>query len=184
LIWDVWDAAGGARPKPSAARLEALWADLGSADARQGFRALRALAATPEPAVALLRDKLSSTPQADPRQLARLIEELDDDSFAVRERATEELERPGCEAEPALRKKLAQRPSPEVRRRIEAILTKLEERAVSGKSLRLLRGLEALEGIGTPEARQALEKLAAGPADAWLTQEAKASLARLARSVR
>jgi hypothetical protein len=43
-----------------------------------------------------------------------------------------------------------------------------------------LRGLEALEGIGTPEARQALEKLAAGPADAWLTQEAKASQRRLA----
>ena len=70
----------------------------------------------------------------------------------------------------------------ETRRRIAAILTKLQ-RAVPGSSLRLLRGLEALEGIGTPEARRALEKLAAGPADAWLTQQAKASLARLAKPV-
>jgi RNA polymerase sigma factor (sigma-70 family) len=184
LIWDLWGAAGGTRPKPSAPLLEALWADLGSADARRGFRALRALAAGSEPAVALLQDKLSSTPQADPRRLARLVEELDDDLVAVRERAEEELERLGCEAEPALHKKLAERPSAEARRRITATLTKLEQGPVSGNSLRLLRGLEALEGIGTPEARQVLEKLAAGPADTWLTQEAKASLARVAKSVR
>jgi RNA polymerase sigma factor (sigma-70 family) len=181
LIWEVWDTAGGARPKPSAPMLEALWADLGSADARRGFRALRALVAAPEPAVALLRGKLWST---DPQRLTRLMQELDDESFDVRERATEELERLGYEAEPALHKKLAERPSAEARRRIAEILTRLEQRAVSGSSLRLLRGLEALEAIGTPEARQALEKLAAGPADAWLTQEAKASLARLAKAVR
>ena len=176
----------GRRCPPEAFRAYAgsAWADLGSADARQGFRALRALAAALEPAVALLRDKLSSTPQADLKRLARLLEELDDDRFAVRERATEELERLGCEAEPALHKKLAERPSAEARRRIAAILTQLEQRAVSGNSLRLLRGLEALVGIGTPEARQALEKLAAGPDDAWLTQQAKASLARLAKPMR
>ena len=183
LIWDMLGAAGGARPKPFAPMREALWADLGSSDARRGFRALRELAAAPEPAVALLRDRLSSSPQADPQRLARLLEELDDQRFAVRKRATEELERLGCEAEPALRKKLAERPSAEALRRITAILTNLEQR-VSGNSLRLLRGLEALEGIGTPEARQALEKLATGPADAWLTQEATASLARLSRSAR
>jgi RNA polymerase sigma factor (sigma-70 family) len=184
LIWDVWNATGGARPKPSAPMLEPLWEDLGSADARRGFRALCAMAAAPQPAVALLRDKLSSTPQADPRRLARLVEELDDDDFGVRMRAMEELGRLGCEAEPALHKKLAEQPSAEARRRIGAILTKLEQRATSGNSLRLLRGLEALEAIGTPEARQALEKLAAGPADTWLTLEAKASLARFAKPVR
>jgi hypothetical protein len=159
--------------------LEALWADLESGDALQGFRALRALAAAPEPAVALLRDKLSSTPQADLQQLARLLEELDDDRFAVRKRATAVLEQLGREAEPALRKKLTGRSSVEARQRIEAIVTKLERCPVSGNSLRLLRALEALEVIATPEARQALEKLADGPADAWLTLEAKASLARL-----
>ena len=93
----------------------------------------------------------------------------------------EELERLGCQAESALRKKLAGRPSAEARRRIAELLAKLEQGPISGNSLRLLRGLEALEAIGTPEARQALEKLAAGPADAWLTQQAKASLARKSR---
>jgi RNA polymerase sigma factor (sigma-70 family) len=182
LIWDVW--AGGAHPNPSAPMLEALWADLGSENAHQGFGALRALAASPKPAVALLRDKLSSMAQADPQKLAQLLEALDDDRFAVRKQAVGALERLGCEAEPALRKKLTERPSVEARQRIEAILTKLEQPIVSGNSLRQLRGLEALERIGTPEARQALEKLADGPGHTWLTLEAKKSLARLVKLAR
>src|SRR5262249_40434905 len=139
-----------------------------------------ALAAAPKPAVGMLREKLSSIPKVDPQQLARLLEELDDDRFAARKQATAELERLGREAEPALRKKQTGS-SVEARQRIESILTKLEQRAVSGNSLRLLRGLEALEKFGTPEARQVLVKLAAGPGDAWLTLEAKASLKRLAK---
>jgi RNA polymerase sigma factor (sigma-70 family) len=180
LVWDVW-AAGGATAKPSKPELESLWTDLGNADARKGFRAIRALAAAPGPAVTLLRDKLRPTPEAAPERLAQLLKDLEDDRFAVRKRATEEFERLGFEAEPALRKKLTGRPSAEASRRIKAVLTKLDQGSVSANSLRLLRGLEALEGMGTPEARKALEKLADGPADSWLTQEAKASLARLAK---
>jgi hypothetical protein len=43
-----------------------------------------------------------------------------------------------------------------------------------------LRALEALEYFDTPESRQLLEKLAAGPTEAYLTQEAKAITRRLA----
>ena len=39
--------------------------------------------------------------------------------------------------------------------------------------------VEALEANGSKEARQALAELADGPANAALTQEAKASLARM-----
>jgi hypothetical protein len=38
-----------------------------------------------------------------------------------------------------------------------------------------------LEAIGTPEARKVLQTLAKGAAEARLTREAKAALARLAR---
>ena len=38
-----------------------------------------------------------------------------------------------------------------------------------------------LERIGTPEARRVFEQLARGPAEDWLTQEAKAAQERLAR---
>jgi hypothetical protein len=44
-----------------------------------------------------------------------------------------------------------------------------------------LRAIEVLEHIGTPEARQVLDTLARGAAVARVTQEAKASLKRLAQ---
>ena len=46
-------------------------------------------------------------------------------------------------------------------------------------TLRQLRALVALERIGTEEARTVLRGLAAGAADARLTQEAAAALRRL-----
>jgi hypothetical protein len=47
------------------------------------------------------------------------------------------------------------------------------------KRLRSLRGVEVLEYIGTPEARELLQSLANGAQDACLSREAKASLERL-----
>jgi hypothetical protein len=47
--------------------------------------------------------------------------------------------------------------------------------------LRLLRAVEALEHVGTPEARQLLEALSRGAREARLTREAQASLRRLAK---
>jgi len=41
--------------------------------------------------------------------------------------------------------------------------------------------VEALEAIGSPEARRLLDKFAAGPAGTRLTEEAKASADRLAK---
>ena len=86
----------------------------------------------------------------------------------------------GRPAEPALRKALDGQPSPEVRRRVRQLLNKLAA-VPSGERLRALRALEALEQIGTPPAREALEALARGAPEARLTQEAKASLERVAR---
>jgi hypothetical protein len=43
------------------------------------------------------------------------------------------------------------------------------------------RAVELPEAIGTPEARELLDRLARGAPEASLTQKAKAALARLAR---
>jgi hypothetical protein len=60
-------------------------------------------------------------------------------------------------------------------------LAKLEMQILTGDTLRGLRALEALETIGTPAARQELDRLARGAEAALLTREAQASLQRLAK---
>jgi hypothetical protein len=51
----------------------------------------------------------------------------------------------------------------------------------SAEMVSQIRAVEALEYIGNPEARRLLAQLAAGPPATHLTQEAQASLGRLAR---
>jgi hypothetical protein len=118
-------------------------------------------------------------------QLTRLLVDLDSERFETRERATLELQRLGEQAEPALRKALADKPSLEVSRRLQALLDHLESRTLSTEQLHALRAVEVLEQVGTAEARTVLRSVAAGaPADR-LTREAKAALQRLSgRTVR
>jgi hypothetical protein len=83
-------------------------------------------------------------------------------------------------ARPALEKRLAAKPTLEVRRRIEVLLDKLDGPVTRPETLRGLRAVEILERLGTPEARQVLEVIAGGAAEALLTQDSRATLARLA----
>ena len=90
------------------------------------------------------------------------------------------LEKAGDRAEAGLREALAAgQLSLELRRRIENLLDKLSP--ASPETLRLLRALEVLENVRTPEARKVLQKLASGVPGARLTREAKAALTRLGR---
>jgi hypothetical protein len=57
----------------------------------------------------------------------------------------------------------------------------LLEKLGGSRRLRRDRALAVLERIGTPAAREFLQTLAEGMPEARLTQEAKASLERLAR---
>jgi hypothetical protein len=56
-----------------------------------------------------------------------LLATLDDERFAVRQKATRELEQLSETAEPALRKALTDDPAPDARRRIGRLLGKLRE---------------------------------------------------------
>ena len=88
------------------------------------------------------------------------------------------LERLGELTEPAVRQALAGKRTPESRRRLEQILEPLDEPVASPEALRVLRAVEVLERLGTPEAEQVLQSLATGAPEARLTQEAKAALGR------
>jgi hypothetical protein len=63
---------------------------------------------------------------------------------------------------------------------VEALLDRLERGSLSVETVRQIRAVEALEYIGNPEARRLLDKLAAGPPETRLTQEARAAAGRLA----
>lgn len=183
LLWDVF----GLRDQPTVGAgltdksLDDLWSDLADADAAKAYRALCRLARSPEQGVSLLQRHLRPASPAEGPRLARLIADLDNDQFAVREEATRELEKLGTLAEAELRKALANRPSPEMRRRVEHVLARTQGAAPTADRLRTGRALEMLELVGSPEARRLLETLAGGPARSTLSQDARAALDRLAK---
>jgi RNA polymerase sigma factor (sigma-70 family) len=179
----VWDAAGIAIDKPvnevSREQLDALWAELAGADAGQSYRAMLRLGQSPAAAVSALSNRVKPIAAVDAKLLERLIADLDSKEFAVREKASAELEKFGELAEPALKTALAAKPSLETSRRLEDLLDKALSPKLSADQLRTLRAVEVLEHIGTPEARQALQALARGAPGARPTQEAQAALERL-----
>src|SRR5262249_3136060 len=114
----------------------------------------------------------------DQARFSQLVADLDHDEFAVREKATQELESLGDLVVSALGKALEDRPSLEVRRRIENVLQKWDDPPPLGEKLREVRAIEVLEYIGTLDARKLLAELAQGVDSARLTKDAKAALAR------
>jgi RNA polymerase sigma factor (sigma-70 family) len=186
LVWDVTGVCPDGRWSHRAlgpGEGERLWADLAGADGARAYRAVWALAVGGDASARFLAGRVRPVTRVEPRRLARLIAELDSDEFAARSRASEELERLGELAGAALHKALAARPGPEARRRLERLVKKLGG-PVTSDALRTLRAVEALEKLGTPEARRVLAALAGGAPEARLTREANAALERLAGGVR
>jgi dipeptidyl aminopeptidase/acylaminoacyl peptidase len=174
----VWDLAGSRWAALTAAQAEAAWRDLAGGDAAKAYRAIWALAASPERALPLLRKELRPVRGGDAKQVAKWLADLDADEFDAREKATEELAKLGPAAESALRKALDGAISAEVRKRVESLLAKLKPQAPNAEVTRRERMLELLERTEGAEAQKLLRELAAGAPEARLTQQAKAALGR------
>jgi hypothetical protein len=97
----------------------------------------------------------------------------------VRNKATTELKKAGELAWPDLRKVLENPPSAEVAARARRLLGKQDMLLPAADRLRVLRSLELLERMGTPEARDLLHVLTEGDPNAWLTHEAQTILRRM-----
>jgi RNA polymerase sigma factor (sigma-70 family) len=179
LVWDLLVLGKNSRPA-RAEDLPSLWTAL-AGEAREADRAMRSLVAAPTLAVGLLRKRLRPVARADKSRLARRLAELDSPEFAAREKAMRELEAMGELAIDGLRRILDGKPSLEVRRRAEALLRRLTDGPLTGDRLRAVRATAVLEHIGSHPARQLLQTLAGGAPGARLTEEARASLARLER---
>jgi WD40 repeat protein len=178
LIWDL-SALRDRRPlRHSPATLRQFWSDLDDANPARAYRAVWSLADAPEQVPTFLRERLGEL-VVEPARLARLVTDLDADDFEVRDKARAELEHLGDLAEPALRRTLSGNPSAEVRRQVRELLQRLESTAGFDARRRLLRTVEALEMIGTAEARRTLEWVRTELPGTWLKQEATDAILRL-----
>jgi WD40 repeat protein len=187
IVWDVAWLLEQGRPGKAvqpAPKMEKCWEDLAHPDAAKGYQAISLLAAQPAEATALLKAHLRPFPPVAPKHVERLLADLGDKRYVVRERAGLELEKLGDVAWPGVRRLLKTGPPLEVRRRVERILEKLEGPVTSPELIRTLRAIEALERIGSADARQVLQALARGAAGHRITTEAQAALHRLTRRTR
>jgi WD40 repeat protein len=181
VVWNAYAPDGAAPVQYGADEPDALWAALAVADAGRGYAALCTLVAHPDQAAPLLRRRLAPAPTVEEGRVQRLIAALDDDSFAVRQKAATELLGLVEAAEADLRRASSSHPSPEVRSRARAILRKASKgpgASPASEALRTQRAIEALERLGTPAARRVLDELAAG-GPAARTQQARAACRRL-----
>jgi WD40 repeat protein len=184
LVWDLTGRMPDGRWRPARLppqQLRAAW-DALSGDAPAAYTALWTLAADPEGATALLRERLRPVERPDPARLRRLLTGLDDDAFEVRQRVERELEIQGDAAAAELRRALAGTTSAEAGRRLRRLLEGLDKAVPAGERLRAVRAVEALELIDTPQSREVLRHLAGGAPEARLTREAEASLRRLGQA--
>jgi hypothetical protein len=179
LLWDL----AGQPPKTgplSAAALAEHWKVLEESDGQKAEESLRALAARPAEAVPFLREHLKPVPglSPDPERIARLIANLDNPRYAVREASMRDLERLGGHARDAILAAM-QKPgaTPEMRERLEKLKDRVNKPDTGLEWWRALRAVELLERIGTPEAVAHLKELAAG-GDAPPTRWAKYALGR------
>ncbi len=157
LVWDVSQKTLAARLAPkelSVAEFDACWADLMSDEPSLAQLASWKMADSPKQATDFLKNRLKDVVAANSAKLKRLVIDLSSDQKAVREAAFLYL------------KKTVVNPLIDV---------------PDASSLRNARAIAALERIGSPEAKAVLEALSHGAPGARETEEAKASLDRLAR---
>jgi WD40 repeat protein len=180
LVWDVAALipAQPADPPLTKEWLAETWDNLAADSAGRAVKAMGALAFRPDQAVALVRERFGQTTAIDDKRLTRLIVQLDDEDFDTRETAERELRGMGRSVTAAVGSALKKPASPEAAMRLRRVLEPLwPETSDAAEQLRLMRTVELLERLATPEARQLLETLAASPTEA--ATYARASLERL-----
>lgn len=169
---------------PAAARFDdaapaKLWPKLLSDNELRLDLARKALRGAPKEAVALFRKELPPVTQARQKEVEQLLAELDDDDYMKRDRAMTTLHEVAHAFAPLLESRHKAAGPGEVRNRLIFVLAQMNNEKLPQSLVRDLRAVTLLEQIATPEARDLLTEIAQGAAEARLTHEARAALARL-----
>jgi WD40 repeat protein len=186
LLWPIAELrkpATAVAVRPAAKDLDGAWQELANADAGRAYKAMGLLAAAPAEATQLLKQHLKPIAPADPKLVEKLLDELNSDKFAVRDKANLELEKLGDLAALALRERLNAKPSLEMRQRMDKLVAKLNGPVQAPEMMQILRGIETLERIGTRPALEALTALAGGAPGHRVTEDARAAMQRLQKNL-
>jgi WD40 repeat protein len=179
----VWDLTfRGEKPAPKDDELLAALNALQSQDAAVGYPAIKVFTAAGNRGAEYLGTSMK-TLLANEKKIKEWIEDLGSETFRVRENASKELVAQGSRALPML--SLAVKSGdPEVRDRAREVMSKLNAKGLYipatgliDDQLRLFRSVQALEEIGTAEAKKVLEAISATGGRPGA--EAKAALARM-----
>lgn len=158
-------------------KVQQLWKDLANENAGPAYRALRLLSACSEEDFALLRKQIR--PIAGREEIREWIARLDAEQFSSRQDSIRQLEKLGRLAKPAFDKALRSNPSPEMRRSVELLISRLEKQPLGVEELRLLRTIELCEASGSAEALKTLHILTHSKYAATVVEEAVSAIERL-----
>jgi WD40 repeat protein len=166
----VWDVRGDlTRPaKPDAAGWDRAWEALADVDAVKAFAAVRLFALHPDDGVFELKRRFAEGPPT-AEEITAAVAQLDDRTFAVRQRTERQLRTLGTAAFPALKKAMARDPSEEFKERAGRLLAV----EIPADQLRAERAVEAMRWADTEAANKLLGEWAGGDASSPLTVAAK-----------
>ena len=164
----LWSLAPDLRLEPD----EAIRA-IGGSDAHKAYAAIWALSAAGDSSALRIDARLDLSKR---NPIRPLIDGLNADDIAERDRVSSELQKLGGEAEPELRDALRDAPTNEVRERVQTLLDRMgaPNPAPPGVS----RSVTVLELIGTREARELLMRLADRHPSAAIRLDARRALAQ------
>lgn len=167
-------AAGDPASRPTTrlldtAQMQRLWAQMGGGG-RAARDAVGALAAGGDDAVAFLRRQIEPVlRKANALGVRQMIAELDSDRYAVRERASRQIEMLGGWAAPRLREALRRPASVEARVRLKELIKACGVLpADTPPRRRIIGAARVLERIGTPKAKALLRLVASSGAQPYL----------------
>jgi WD40 repeat protein len=178
LVWDMAWVARMAVVRPQHRSDDELWDDLASRDAAVAGRAVGEWVRRQAAAIERFRRELPPATNPDPAAVTALVARLDHDDSATRDAAEAEFARLAELAAEALRPVAERSTSAEQRARARRLLDRLGGVVTDPQRLRVVRAVEVVERVGTPDARRLLADWAAGADRALLTREARAALDR------
>lgn len=180
LIWDTWKMRGefAVPNQVTEEMVREQWEHLAFDYVDNVDWMIQVMCKRPELTVSILAKEFAPVEPVNRDRLNKLMNDLESERFVIRQKATGELTKLGEGVIDELRRRRAATTSEDLRIRIERILNEIDQSFLKGKQLRIRRGMEILERIETPEAKQLLMKLSKGDPAAMLTREASALLLR------